>query len=119
MASGRLKRRYYREFVYHLVESVNVKRKIMEEFREARRAVEMGSKTVVYEEGGTGDRLVKAGVALAVAVPEPIISNVIGATMVALGSSLGRKEKKHAHMKLREVLEELRRVCNDLRNITV
>lgn len=110
--------RRYKDYVEYLKRSRDLNVKTVKVIKSIKGDLNKASNSILWNErNGVEDKLVKAGVTLAVAVPEPILSNAVGATMMALGATIGRNEKKRIHMKFKEILEELKRACREMNSL--
>jgi|GEM_PF-3210102 len=98
------------EFRKLIVESLNTYNSVGNTVREVH-------KNIKYMEGmmgrnGVSDKLIRTGVFCIAGIPEPFISDVVGATLIAIGAYVRRKEGN-----LRELPKALSRHTIELRKI--
>ncbi|MEM1507492.1 MAG: hypothetical protein QXU02_01090 [Candidatus Bathyarchaeia archaeon] len=67
-----------------------------------------------YGSSGLGSKLIAAGMACIV-FPEPVVSDIIGSTLIAAGMLI----KSRRGLTAMDVLKETRKIMNDLRRISV
>ena len=98
----------YKEYAKILTESLrstaNLKVRSYREIKETKTLLKLVRRNMYVSRGD--DKLVKLGAALTLLVPEPVITNIVGATMIALGLKNAYK-RKTINATLREVIDEI------------